>query len=39
VELTVAATVDGPLTMTLTCGSGGSDSSVFVKAIEIKEAP
>jgi serine/threonine protein kinase len=39
VELTVAATVDGPLTMNLTCGSGGSDSSVFVKAIEIKEAP
>ena len=39
VELTVAATVDGPLTMTVTCGSGGSEASVFVKAIEIKEAP
>ena len=39
VELTIAATADGPLTMTITCGSVGSESAVLVKGIEIKEAP
>jgi hypothetical protein len=39
VELTVAATADGPLTMTINCGSVGSEASVYVKAIEIKEVP
>jgi eukaryotic-like serine/threonine-protein kinase len=38
-ELTVTATADGPLTMTITCGSVGSEASVFVKSIEISEAP
>ncbi|HEX3147265.1 MAG TPA: serine/threonine-protein kinase [Gemmataceae bacterium] len=39
VELTITANVDGPLTMTITCGSVGSESSVFIKEIEIKESP
>jgi len=39
VELTVAATADGPLTMTINCGSVGNEASVYVKAIEIKEVP
>jgi serine/threonine protein kinase len=39
VELTVAATADGPLTMVIACGSVGSEASLYVKAIEIKEVP
>ena len=28
---------DGPLTLTITCGSVGSEASIFVKTIEIRE--
>jgi hypothetical protein len=36
-ELTVTAPGDGPLTLTITCGSVGSEASIFVKTIEIRE--
>jgi eukaryotic-like serine/threonine-protein kinase len=37
-ELTVTATGGGPLTLTITCGSVGSEASIFIKSIEIRES-
>jgi serine/threonine protein kinase len=37
VEVTIAVTADGPLTMAIECGSVGSESSMYIKGIEVRE--
>jgi serine/threonine protein kinase len=39
VEVTVTASADGPLTLTIGCDSVGSESSVFIKAVEVRPLP
>src|SRR5262245_52331877 len=38
-ELFVTAPTSGPLTMTIECGSVGSEASVYIKGIEVSERP
>ena len=39
VEATLTAAADGPLTMTIGGVSVGSESSIYVKSVEVKELP
>jgi eukaryotic-like serine/threonine-protein kinase len=39
VEVTAAPAGDGPLTMTIGCESVGSEASVYIKTVEVRELP